>query len=103
MVHAMTAVQELIDSGYEVKILFEGIGVTWIDAFHRADHPFTQNYGPKFEAIKPHILGACNFCTTVRFEVGDSVNAVGIDLLGEDGGHFSVGNLVVEGYQIINY
>ena len=35
---------------------------------------------PKFNDIKDHILGACNFCTTGRFKVGDSVEAMGIDL-----------------------
>ena len=40
MVHAMTTAQELRDAGQEVKILFEGQGVTWIEAFHTKEHPF---------------------------------------------------------------
>ncbi len=103
MVHAMTAAKELQEAGEDVKVLFEGIGVTWLTAFHTKDHPFTQNYAPVFDGIKDNIMGACNFCTTGRFEAADGAEALGVPLLGEDGGHFSIGNLIADGYQIINY
>ncbi|KAA3647148.1 MAG: hypothetical protein DWQ07_06525 [Chloroflexi bacterium] len=103
MVHAIHAARELKTAGEEIKMLFEGIGVTWLDAFHKADHPFTQNYGSVFEEIKDTIEGACNFCTTGRFEVGDAVETLGIPLLGPEGGHYSLGNLVANGYQIVTF
>ena len=103
MIHAMTAAQELKEAGTEVKILFEGIGVTWLTAFHKQEEPFTQNYAPVFEAIKEDILGACNFCATGRFDAGEAAQALGIGLVGADGEHYSLGNLIAEGYQAISF
>ena len=103
MVHALTAANELAQAGEDVKLLFEGIGVTWLDAFHHREHPFTQRYGTTFDAIMPHIMGACNFCTVGRFEVGDAVSALGLDLLGAEGDHFSVGTLISDGYQVMTF
>jgi len=103
MVHALQATRELKAAGIEVKMIFEGTGVTWLDAFHKAEHPFTQNYGPIFEEVRDTIEGACNFCTTGRFEVGDAVGALGLPLLGPEGGHYSLGNLIAEGYQIVTF
>lgn len=102
LVHAMTAAKELFEAGHEVKILFEGAGVNWFAVFHKNEY-FMQRYGPTFEGIKSLIFGACNFCAIERFGVGEAVSALGIDLLGDDGQHFSVGNLVTEGFQIITY
>ena len=103
MVHAMTAARELVDAGEDVKLLFEGIGVTWLTAFDQREHPFTQNYGGLFDSLKEHIHGACHFCTTGRFDAGDAVKALDIPLLGEEGGHYSFGSLVKEGFQIITF
>lgn len=103
MVHAMVTAQGLIDQGSDVKILFEGIGVTWLTAFHENNHLFTEHYQAKFESIKPLIAGACDFCSKNRFETSEAVEALGLNHLGEVGHHYSVGNLVTEGYQVITY
>jgi hypothetical protein len=103
MAHAMTTAKELGDSENGVRILFEGVGVTWLKAFHLAEHPFTQHYAPMFEEIKDNIMGACHFCTAGRFEVLEHVEALGIPLLTEESTHFSVGSLISEGYQVITF
>ena len=103
MVHALHVAKELKDAQDEVKLIFDGIGVKWLDAFAKRDHPFTKNYGPVFDAIKDNILGACNFCSTVRFEVGDAVQTLGITLLGDDGHHHGLRGLIAEDYQIITF
>jgi hypothetical protein len=103
MAHAMTTAKELRDSDNEVRLLFEGIGVTWLKAFHLAEHPFVQNYAPLFEEVKDNIMGACHFCTAGRFDVAEHVEALNIPLLTEESTHFSVGSLVNEGYQIITF
>ena len=90
-------------AGHEVRLLFEGIGVTWLQAFKLREHPVTKGYGHLFDDLYPEIMGACNFCTNQRFQVHDEVKALGIPLLGGEGEHFSLGTLVADGYQVITY
>jgi hypothetical protein len=103
LIHALMDGKALKDAGHDVKLVFEGIGVTWLQAFHVREHPVTKGYGAEFDALRPHIHGACDFCTTQRFKVQDDVKALDIPLLGGDGHHFNVSGLVGEGYQVINY
>lgn len=103
LIHALMDGKALKDAGHEVKLVFEGIGVTWLEAFHIREHPVAKGYGDEFDALRPDILGACNFCTTQRFKVQDAVRALSIPLLGSDGHHFNISELVLEGYQTINY
>ena len=103
MAHALHLAKALQEANDEVKLVFEGIGVKWLDAFFKREHPFTQNYGPIFDAIQDNIVGACDFCAKGRFGVGDSLTEAGFSFLGEEGGHYSMRDLVVEGYQIITF
>ena len=101
MVHAMYSAREFKEAGDEVKLIFDGIGVTWLDAFAKRDDQFTQHYGETFDAVKDTIMGACNFCAMVRFDIKDTVKSEGYTLLGEEGGHHSFRDLIADGYQII--
>jgi hypothetical protein len=74
-----------------------------LQAFHVREHPVTKGYGAEFDALRPHILGACDFCATQRFKVQDEVVALGIALVGGNGHHFNISELMADGYQIINY
>ena len=103
LIHALMDGKALNAAGHDVKLVFEGIGVTWLHAFHVREHPVTKAYGAEFDELISHILGACDFCTIQRFKVQENVEALGIPLLGETGHHFNVSKLVTEGYQIINY
>jgi len=103
LIHALMDGKALQDAGHDIKLVFEGTGVTWLQAFHIREHPVTKGYGAEFDTLRPHILGACDFCTTQRFKVQDDANALGIPLLGGDGHHFNVSELVAEGYQVVNY
>lgn len=103
LIHALIDGKALKDAGHDVKLVFEGIGVTWLEAFHVREHPVTKGYGAEFDVLRPQIHGACDFCTTQRFKVQEPVAALGIPLLGEAGHHFNVSQLLAEGYQIINY
>ena len=103
LIHALMDGKALKEAGHDVKLVFEGIGVTWLQAFHVREHAVTKGYGAEFDALRPNILGACDFCTTQRFKVYDDVSALGIPLLGGEGHHFNVSQLVAEGYQVVNY
>ncbi len=102
MTHALHVAQELKEAGDEVRLIFDGIGVKWLDAFARRDHPFTQAYGPLFDAIREDIAGACDFCST-RFEVREQVLGQGYALLGEEGKHHGLRDWIAEGYQVLTF
>jgi len=103
MVHALYTANELKAAQDDLKIVFDGIGVKWLEAFAKRDHPFTQHYGPIFDAVQDKIYGACNFCSKERFNVGDSVQEHGYSFLGQDGKHHGLRELIVDGYQIITF
>ena len=103
MVHALYTANEFKGAQDDLKIVFDGIGVKWLDAFAKRDHPFTQNYGPIFDAVQDKIYGACNFCSQGRFDVGESVQKSGYSFLGEDGEHHGLRDLIVDGYQVITF
>ena len=102
MVHALHLANDLKEANDDIKLVFEGIGVTWLDAFAKRDHPFTENYGPLFDAVEDKILGACNFCST-RFDVRETVQSKGYNFLGDEGKHHRTRDLIAAGYQIINF
>lgn len=101
MVHAMYSARELKEAGDEVKLIFDGIGVTWLEAFARREDQFTQHYGETFDAVKDTIMGACNFCAMVRFDIKDTIKSEGYPLLGQEDGHHGFRDLITDGYQII--
>ena len=92
-----------VDLGPEVEIYFHGAGVNWLAAFHQRDHPFTQAYGDRFDAVLDRIAGACNFCTTVRFEVADSAEALGVPIVGDEGLHHSLAEVINAGTTVLTF
>jgi len=103
MIHALYTAKELKKAGDDVKLIFDGIGVTWLEAFAKRDDPFTQNYGEIFDAVKDKIMGACNFCASKRFDISDTIKTEGYTLLGEAGGHHGLRDLIADGFQLITY
>jgi hypothetical protein len=101
MLHALTAAADFRKAGTEARIFFHGIGVLWLPAFETPTDRFCEHYGPLFESVRDMIGGACNFCAATRFGAGDAAQRMGVPLLGEPGGHHTVGTLAVEGYQPI--
>ncbi|MEX0812026.1 MAG: hypothetical protein WD048_07395 [Chitinophagales bacterium] len=94
--NAMEIVSEFAENGDDAKLLFDGAGVTWPGKLADEDHPLHKS----FDKIKPHILGACKFCSKA-FKAEEGVEKSGIPFLEDYQGHPSVRNLVKEGYQII--
>ena len=103
MVHVLQAALDLVEAGHEVKIHFHGAGVNWLTAFHERGDKFTQNYGPKFDAVKEHIAGTCQFCTEVRFDAAAGAKALGVPVVGGEGNHASLADIVADGSQILTF
>ena len=62
-----------------------------------------KHFADLFDEVRDTIMGASNYITTKRFNAAEAVQAMNIPLLGEDGGHFSVGTLIQDGYQVITF
>lgn len=103
MVHAMKAVNDLKASGAEVKMVFAGIGVTWMSEIHKMEHPFVQHYQPLWESVKEDVVGVCNFCATGRFKTGDETEALGFGFLGDEGQHLNISELISDGSQLLTF
>lgn len=103
MVHVMHTARDLKNAGVDVKVVFAGIGVTWLTEFNKMEHPFTKHYLPVWESIQDDIAGVCNFCSKGRFGAGEDTEALGLDFLGEDGSHFDISPFLQEGRQVITF
>lgn len=103
-IHALKLAAGLIAGGAEVKVVFHGEGVRWLDRFanrNEESHPFIKHYGYAFDAVREHVV-TCNMCCH-RFEELDAVEAAGIPVLGEPREHVDVARWVLDGFTVINH
>jgi len=103
MVHLLKSAAGLQEARRDPAIYLHGAGVNWATAFAERADKFTQHYGDLFDEVKPLIAGACNFCTNVRFDQGESVAQLGLSVLGNEGAHHTVADLVVAGDTVITF
>jgi len=103
MLHAMSAAKAFKESGDEVSIWFHGIGVGWLTAFAEANDRYTQHYGELFTEVSDLIGGACDFCTTRRFDAAEGAQKLGVPIVGGDGEHHTVADLAAAGNTVITF
>jgi hypothetical protein len=96
--NAFMLAQEAIESGDDLKIIFEGAGARWIGALEDKNHKLHDLY----LSVKNNITGVCLFCANV-FGVKSKVLAANIPLISEYKEHPSLRQLFVEGYQVITF
>ncbi len=101
MLHALQAAREFKAAGVPAELFFHGIGVQWLTAFATRPDRYTEVYGPLFEEVQDMIGGACNFCTVKRFDAAEAAKTFDVQLLGGDGEHHTVAQLVAQGYSPI--
>ena len=98
-----TLLTTALELGDDADVYFHGAGVNWLATFDAGEHPFAKAYGPRFEEMSPRIAGTCNLCTNVRFEVGDSARRLGIPILGNEGEHHSLAEVVRSGAMLVTF
>jgi hypothetical protein len=103
MVHALSTVKAFQQAGEEVSLWFHGVGVAWLGAFDARYDAFTRNYGDLFDDVRGAIGGACDFCATKRFGVGESAERLGIPIVGGEGDHHTVAQLVRDGWDVLTF
>ncbi len=93
--HALLYGQELHEAGYNVQIIFDGAGTTWVKEFKSPEHKYFDVY-QHVEKLGI-VAGACEYCGNA-FGVVEQVKEAGVPLWGEAGGHPSLVKYVKEGY-----
>ena len=98
--HALSAAKDLASAGEHVAIWFHGVGVTWLAGFDARYDQFTRTYTPLFDAVRPSIASAWDFCTSTRFGAAQAAAHLGVPIVGGDGKHHTVAALAADGYQV---
>lgn len=98
MANALTAVKEFKDAGDDVKLIFDGAGVTWIRELAKPDH----RYHPLYEELQGQIAGVCKYCAKA-FQVAEDVRAQSLPFADEHQGHPSFRQLLQDGYAVLNF
>ncbi|MNN37215.1 DsrE/DsrF-like family protein [compost metagenome] len=98
-IHSLVYAQELHDAGHEVKLIFDGQGVLWINKFENPDHMMN----PLFKAVKKlGVMEACGHCAN-SFNVTENIQQASVpfskDINTEE--HTNIATLVTDGWQII--
>ncbi|NBC25849.1 MAG: hypothetical protein GVY08_03240 [Bacteroidetes bacterium] len=96
--NALEFAKELQDHDDDVKIIFDGAGVTFIPELANEDH----DAHPLYKAVLPSIEGACKFCSKA-FGVINEVKKTGTDLIDDYDDHPSLRSYITEGYSIITF
>jgi hypothetical protein len=98
VVNAMEFAKELHEEGDDVKIVFDGAGVTFIPELGDEGH----DAHPLSKAVKPVIEGACKFCSKA-FGVINEVRKTDVKLLDDYDDHPSLRTYMANGYQIVTF
>jgi hypothetical protein len=88
---------EFADAGDGCQLIFDGAATRWIPELEDPE----GEYHDLFQPVKER-ASVCDFCATA-FEVGDAVDAAGIERLDDYDGHPSIHSLVEDGYEIITF
>lgn len=98
MANALTAVKEFRDAGDDVKLLFDGAGVTWIGELAKPEH----RYHAVFEEVRDTVGGVCAYCAKA-FGVAETIKTQQLPFADEYDGHPSFRRLIADGYQVLNF
>lgn len=97
LTNALQGVNEFVDNGDDVVLVFDGGGTQWIEALADESHPA---HG-LFEAVKD-VTYVCDYCAGA-FHVEEAVDESDVERLNEYDGHPSLHRLVEDGYEIITF
>lgn len=95
---AMMFADELIRSGDDVTIVFDGAGSEALAQMIRADNDLNRVW----KKAAPALRGVCSYCAKA-YDVKEELEAAAIPMLGDDKGHASLRALLDEGRQIVTF
>ena len=95
VVNALLIAREFKEAGDEVKVLFDGGGVTAAAALAQPGHPLHRLY----QNIADSVEGACAYCAKA-FGVKAQLEAAGGPFVADYKQHPSFRSLVVDGFEV---
>ena len=101
--NAMFVAKELKDKKQDVKLMFQGTGVRWIEEISNSSHPANSLY----EAVADTVVGACRGCADL-FGAADGIESAGVALTADiempgTSGIIDLSMYLDDGYQILTF
>ncbi len=96
--NALEFAKELKEENDDVRIVFDGAGVTFIPELADESH----DAHPLFQAVEDEIDGACKFCSKA-FGVINEVRKTDVSLVAEYDDHPSLRKYIQDGYQVVTF
>lgn len=99
-VHALLYAKELAESGYEVRLIFDGAGTRWAEELTRPEgkSPLIPQYNELKDLGIVQVV--CDFCANA-FDVKKELKQRKMKLEGDYHGHPSLAQLLKKGYRLI--
>jgi hypothetical protein len=98
VVNALMGVYEMVESGKEVKIIFDGAGTQAAAALFAPDH----KYHDLFKLVQGKVSGVCRYCANA-FGVAPQIEQANLPFADGFNGHPSFKDLLEEQYQILTF
>jgi predicted peroxiredoxin len=97
--HALLYAGELLSSGYDVVLVFDGAGTGWANELSKSEHPLNELYSElKKKGIMEEVCDHCAEHLKVKEKLSDEQKAL---LIGEYKGHPSLVRWIRQGYHIL--
>jgi hypothetical protein len=96
--NALMSAYEMMESGMEVKIMFDGSGSQAAAALSAPDH----EYHDLFKIAQSKISGICSYCANA-YGVAPKIEQVNLPFADNFKGHPSFKDLLDEQYQILTF
>jgi hypothetical protein len=98
VVNALMGAYEMMESGQEVKIIFDGAGTQAAAALSAPDH----KYHDLFRLVKGKVSGICSYCANA-YGVAPKIEQANLPFAADFKGHPSLKELLEEQYQILTF
>jgi hypothetical protein len=89
---------EMMESGHEVKIIFDGAGTQAAATLSAPDH----KYHDLFRQVRSRVSGICCYCANA-FGVAPTIEKANLPFADDFKGHPSFKTLLEEQYQILTF
>ncbi len=99
VVNALQIARELMESGDEVTIIFDGAGTQWVPALSNEEH----KYHKLFLQTRSVVAGACAYCANAYGVKGEIEKLDDVPLMDEFDGHPSIRKLLSNGYHVLTF
>lgn len=98
VVNGLTGALEFLESGSELRVVFDGAGTRAAAALAKSDH----KYHALFEKVRSRITGICSYCASA-YKVKDEILALNLPLAADFKDHPSFKRLIDDGFVMLTF